>query len=284
MQSVFDRIERAASSSHAVLIAGEPGTGKGMVAQRIHLLGSRRDRPYIRISCLGAGPVDLSRRLFGFEGGANPGETEFTSGVLDLADAGTVFIEHIECMPDATAAALEDAVHGPPLNVRFISAATLTPAGPAVRLSLPASLWLDGEILVLPSLRERQDEIPSMAARSLGEACERMGTPPRRLAPEANELLVRHNWRGNLPELQSVMERAVLFSPGHEIGKAEIAQCLRPHQSARIGGVGGEEIDADAQLRVFLRRSGGSVDQAARTLGVSASWLKRRLDALRRKD
>ncbi len=283
MQSVLDRVERGGASARHVMILGENGTGRAIVAQKIHLIGGRREGPFISVSCLGTGAADLGARLFGREPGADPGAT-FSTGLIEIAQRGSIFIEYLESMPARTREDLLDTIAGPeggrpgvapPPDVRFLSSVTIGPGAPVLE-GFPADLRhrLGDECIVLPPLRDRCEDIAELAVRLLREACNRMGAPARRLTDEAIACLAAHTWRGNLPELESVIERAVLLSTADRLGPGEIRPCLNVQPGA--SGASGVEDP----IRRALREAGGRIDGAALILGVSRSWLQRRLGGM----
>jgi len=267
-------IEAAAGSEAAVLVCGEPGTGRESVARRIHAAGRRPDAPFVEVPCGALDPASAARALFG-EGD--------TSSRVVLARGGSLFLEDVERLEpplqNRLAAALGSLVrqgHSP----RVIASAPPRAAG----LGHDLRAMLDVIHIDVPSLRERREDIPLLIGRSMRELAREYGRPVKRLAPEAQAALVRHSWPGNTRELWNLIERILLLVP-HELVRVE-------DLPEGLGGAPGPAEDLyrdfdslEAGLRAFeryylhrvLSRENGNEEAAARRLGLTVVELAERL-------
>jgi DNA-binding NtrC family response regulator len=232
MQRVRDLAARVASSPINVLIEGECGVGKDVLAQLIHKLSPRGHQPFIALNCAGLAQSLLESQLYGYEKNAFTGATTAKVGLLEAANGGTVFLDEVGDMPPAMQASLlrvlearevwpVGAVKPRSIDVRFISATNKDLDGAVTKGDFRADLKfrLDVMRLKVPPLRERTDEIPALAATFVAGACADAGRkgPPLALGDEVLELLVSYRWPGNIRELKNVMERAVALCDGPEV-------------------------------------------------------------------
>jgi len=218
-----------------VLVAGEIGTGKGVVAREIHALSRRASRPFVEIGGCAATPASwLELELFGYERGAFPEATIATPGLFEVAEGGTLFLDEIEALPldlqGRLLAALEHrsvrrlgAAAATSQDVRVI-VATHVDLSDAVRRGTFRADLLDRfqlAMLTLPPLRERTDDIVPLARYFVGQFARSHGGAPR-LSIDAEERLRRYRWPGNVRELSIVIERAARRSEGEEISAEEL--------------------------------------------------------------
>jgi DNA-binding NtrC family response regulator len=230
MQRVRDLAARVASSPINVLIVGECGVGKDVLAQLIHKLSPRGHEPLMALNCAGLAPSLLETELFGHEKNAFTGATSAKVGLLEAANGGTVFLDEVGDMPAAMQASLlrvlearevrpVGAVKARPLDVRFISATNKDIDAAVAKGDFREDLKfrLDVMRLEVPPLRERTDEIPALAATFVAAACADVGRPRLALGEEVLDLLVGYRWPGNIRELKNVIERAVALCDGPEI-------------------------------------------------------------------
>src|SRR5271163_1698976 len=225
MQDVFALIQQVAPSRAAVLISGESGTGKELAARAIHLLSPRRAGPFVAINCTAMPDTLMESELFGHEKGAFTGAVERRAGCFELAQNGTVLLDEIGDMPVATQAkllrVLEDgrvrrlgAKSEVQLDVRVI-AATNSPLDNAIREGrFREDLFYRLNVfpIPLPSLRERKDDMPVLAAALLDDLNRKHGTKVTEIAADVNDRLRAYNWPGNVRELRNVLERAVIVA------------------------------------------------------------------------
>jgi two-component system response regulator AtoC len=231
MQLVREMATRAASSAINVLILGETGVGKEILAQLIHRMSPRADEPFVALNCAGLPQSLIESELFGHERGAFTGAASAKVGLLESATGGTVFLDEIGEMPLAMQAALlrvieareimpVGAVRPRPINVRFVSATNRDLEGAAAKGQFRSDLLfrLNVMTLVVPPLRERIDEIPALMTTFVASASREAGRADAlRVAPAAMDLLMRYTWPGNIRELKNVLERAVVLCDGPEI-------------------------------------------------------------------
>jgi len=315
MRRVYEIARRAAASDIAVLILGEAGVGKEVLAETIHHASLRGGAPFLRLNCAAVSEAVLESELFGHESReAHAAKV----GLLESANGGTVFLDEIGEMPHGTQAkllrALEDRTamrvgssNPYPIDVRFVTATNHDLVREVRESRFRGDLFyrIGGLVVRIPALRQRVSEIEPLARHFVREFCRRAGKPEPLLAPSAVELLRQHAWPGNVRELRSAMERAVLLSADGVVGQEHVQ--LEPELSY---GAGDMETDADTQVfdaptnlrpvspgareprirekepeahsereRVIraLEESGGNQTRAARLLGVSRRTLINRL-------
>ena len=291
MRQVFKRIGLAADSDATVLVLGETGTGKELVARALHRNSARAERPFVAVNCA-AIPADLMEsELFGHVKGAFTGAASDRAGRFREAQGGTLFLDEVGDMPLPTQAkilrALQEREITPvgasralPVNVRII-AATHRDLPDAVRQGrFREDLWYRLQVVPvhLPPLRERLGDVLLLAEHFLRQGG---GASPKRLGADAARLLLAHDWPGNVRELRNAMVRAALLCPGPVIGPEHIG--LQP------AAANGPAIDwngplapAVAQLeREMVTRAlaatMGNRAEAARRLGLSRQQLYRKL-------
>ena len=279
-----------------VLLTGETGTGKELVARAIHYNGPRRDAPFVDINCAAIPEQLLESELFGHEKGSFTGATATKPGLFEVAHRGTLFLDEIAhlALPlqGKLLRALEERqirrVGGTrtlDVNVRVI-AATHVNLQDAVRDGrFREDLYYRVNVvpIELPPLRVRQGDIALLAEHFLHAFARQYGVPAKSLARKAMEMLLEHSWPGNVRELRNAMERALLLAPGAAID----AQDLQLHGTARESSLGSTTLvfpaSADALLRSAARAmvylSGGNKSRAARRLDISRARLLRLLDA-----
>jgi DNA-binding NtrC family response regulator len=232
MQNLHRLAQQVASSDLSVLILGETGAGKEVLAETVHRLSPRAKGPFVRLHCAALSETLLESELFGHEKGSFTGAHQTKAGLLETAEGGTVFLDEIGELPLSTQVkllrVLEDrkvlrigALTPRAIDVRFL-AATNRDLGEEVargRFRLDLYFRLDGMSLAIPPLRERPDEIEPLARGFIAQACERTG---RRdlpaLSPEALDRMRAYSWPGNVRELRNAIERAVLLCGAGPIG------------------------------------------------------------------
>ena len=292
MQAVLRVLERVAGSEASVLITGEHGTGKEVVARWLHAASPRAERPFVAVNAGGLGEGVLESELFGHVKGAFTDARADRAGCFELADTGTLFLDEIANMPLGQQArllrVLETGEFHPVgssrarrVDVRVLAATNADIARVAAAGGFREDLLyrLNTVEVRLPPLRERKEDLPRLATSFLArELRSRGGTGPRRFTAEAMAALLAHGWPGNVRELVHVVARAVLLGAGDELTADDLA--LRPREAAaRV-----EDMTLEQAERYLIERAlascGGSVSDAARVLGVSRSALYRRLASL----
>ncbi|WP_434048523.1 MULTISPECIES: sigma 54-interacting transcriptional regulator [Sorangium] len=272
MRDLLATIERVAASRIPVVLCGETGTGKEVLARLIHDRGPRRARRMVRVNC-GAIPKDLvESTLFGHERGAFTGALQQQKGVFEDADGGTVFLDEIGELPPAAQAALLRVLEtgsfsrvGSPreieTDVRIVAATHRDLEAMSESGAFRADLYyrLGGVVIDIPPLRARKDEIEPLARRFLRVANEANGRSVQGIAREAVELLQVYNWPGNVRELRNAIERAVVVARGALVGpedlparvrgaRAEGERAFDPGRASDLGRASPPEIGADATL------------------------------------
>jgi DNA-binding NtrC family response regulator len=293
VRRVYTLAERAAAGAINVLVLGETGVGKEVLARWIHQRSARAGKPFLAVNCAALSGTLLESELFGHEKGAFTGAGAARAGLLESAPGGTLFLDEIGELPAGLQAKLlrvlearevvrVGGVRPRPIDVRFVAATNRDIEAEVARGEFRRDLYyrLNGMTLVLPPLRARAGDIPALARRFLRAlAGDRQGGPPH-LSAEALALLTTHSWPGNVRELRNVIERALLLCPDREIRVEHLpADRLRPLPAAAPApSVSGDRLDR-ARVLAALAACGGNQSRAARQLGVSRKTLVARLDA-----
>jgi DNA-binding NtrC family response regulator len=242
MMTVFDYIRKVAPSDTSVLILGESGTGKEKIAQSIHALSPRREKPLVIINC-GAIPENLAESLlFGHERGAFTGALDRRIGKFELADGGTIFLDEIGEMPLELQVKLlrvlqereiERIGGKSPLkiDVRIIAATNknLEEEVAAGRFRMDLYYRLHVFPIMVPPLKKRKDDIPELADHFIKVYSEKMGRKAPVLSDNALQQIINYNWPGNIRELEHVMQRAILLTDGNTIKEIELSASSKMH-------------------------------------------------------
>ncbi len=224
MKALMDQARRAADASVSVLITGETGTGKEVLASAIHRAGPRANRPFIAINCAAIQSTVLESELFGYEAGAFTGAEKRKHGLMEVADEGILFLDEISSMPlDMQAKllrALEERafrrVGGTNLikvDVQLLAASNRDLVSMLADGKFREDLYFRLKVvdLHIPPLRERKQDMPEFVGLFMRQNNQRMGVNITDITPRAMQALVKHDWPGNIRELRNVIERAVLF-------------------------------------------------------------------------
>jgi DNA-binding NtrC family response regulator len=283
--ALTDLVGRVAASDVSVLIRGETGTGKEVLARAMHEESGRKG-PLLALNCAALGDTLLESELFGHERGAFTGAVQAKPGLFESAEGGTVFLDEIAELPLAAQAKLLRAIESRQvmrlggvkpvdLDVRFMSAThrDLRAAVAAGAFRQDLYFRINGIAIVVMPLRERKDMVPSLAAEFLAAATARgRGTAPA-LTPAALAVLAKHDWPGNVRELKAVIERAVLLCAGAEIGSRHIVMdTAGADEPARPEG--GDERD---RIVAALEQCAGNQTRAAKLLSISRATLAHKL-------
>ena len=243
MQDLYTLAGRVAHGTISVLILGETGVGKEVLAAKVHNLSPRANKPYLRLNCAALSETLLESELFGYERGAFTGAVGTKQGLLETADGGSVFLDEVGELPMATQVKLLRVIEertvmrvgglkSRALDVRFIAATNRDLEAEITRETFRQDLFfrLNGATLVIPPLRERVDEIPILARAFLEAAARGVGlAKPPVLSTEAMDALLQYSWPGNIRELRNMIERAVLLS-----GEAPIQAKHLPLEKMRV--------------------------------------------------
>jgi PAS domain S-box-containing protein len=294
LRAALELAKHAADTSLAVLIQGETGTGKEMVAQAIHNASARSRGPFVAINC-GALPRELiESELFGYEGGAFTGaRKEGRPGKFELADGGTIFLDEVGEMPLEMQVRFLRVLQEKkvvrlggreeiPVDVRVIAATNRDLAREVARGNFRRDLYYRLNVIEirLPALRERPEDIPLLARHLLGNLRKRLGKPELELTPEVEAALVAYSWPGNVRELENVLERAAHLATG-PIRLEHLPGTVTGKEDAReIGLTPLEEAEKEAILNALVLCR-GNISRAARQLGIGRATLYRRLQRWR---
>jgi DNA-binding NtrC family response regulator len=289
MAPVLEVIARVGPSDANVLIEGENGTGKGVVARALHAVSKRAGKPFVTLNAGGISEGLFESELFGHVRGAFTDARADRVGRFELADGGTLFLDEIGNVPAAQQAKLLRVLETGEFervgssrtmraDVRILSAtnADLHAAVAAGRFRQDLLFRLNTIEVRVPPLRQRREDIPLLARQFLDAHARRYGKRVGGFEAASLELLLAHPWPGNVRELDHAVERAVLMSSGDRIRAADLG-LRRGGESPRLEELSLEEVE-NLLVRKAMDRFGGNVSQAARALGLSRSALYRRLE------
>lgn len=290
MQPVLDAITRIGPSEANVLITGEHGTGKEVVARTMHTVSPRASRLMVAVNT-GAVPEGLfESELFGHVKGAFTDARTDRIGRFELADGGTIFLDEIGNVPIRQQAKLLRVLETGEIervgssrsrrvNVRVISAtnADLRAACVSGQFREDLLFRLNTVEVHVPALRDRREDIPALAVHFLGRYASRYRRPVQGFEASALQLLMQYAWPGNVRELEHTLERAVLMCRGNEIQRADLGLDLVRPQGQNLEELSLESVEA-ILIRKALQRFQGNVSQAAETLGLSRGALYRRME------
>jgi transcriptional regulator with AAA-type ATPase domain/predicted ATPase len=293
-------IERTSASRRLppILLEGETGTGKNLVARVIHRAGPRRDAPFVDINCA-AIPADLlEAELFGFERGAFTDARQAKPGLFQSAHGGTLLLDEVALLSDALQAKLLNVIEErrvrrlgstrtEPVDLSIIAATNedLLAAVHARRFREDLYHRLAVVTLRLPSLRERREDIPTLAEHFLARACRDYGLPSKRLTSGARAALGAHRWPGNVRELANVMERVALLAETSHIDSDTLNLLTEPapSQKAPVPATPAQALGAQVetlerqQLLHALEETGWNVVRAAVRLGITRAMIRHRI-------
>ena len=300
IQALRDTVGRVARTDLPVLILGESGSGKEVVARAIHYGSARHARPFVPVNCAAIAESLLESELFGHEKGAFTGADATRQGKFELASGGTLFLDEIGDMSAGGQAkllrVLEDRsvvrVGGSqaiPVDARVVAATNrqLAEAVRAGKFRQDLYYRLTVVTIDLPPLRERRDDVVPLAEFFLGQFGRDAGRPRLKLGAEAKRRLKEHDWPGNVRELRNLMERVAFLCPGDTVEASDLVFILKPPA--------GEADDAFADMtladatRAFetrhiehaIERAGGKMTEAARLLGLQRTNLYRKMRLLK---
>ncbi len=292
MQTVLDVLLRAASTDAPVLLRGESGTGKSILAREIHASSARRDAPFIEVSCPSLPESLLASELFGHTRGAFTGAVKDRVGRVEAAHGGTLFLDEIgELSPELQAKLLHfvqehrfervGESHARTSNVRIVAATNrdLQTEVAEGRFRLDLFYRLSVVDVRLPSLRQRPEDLADLAESLLAKCALRLHRPVPTLSAAALSLLATHAWPGNVRELENELERATVLCPGGEIEPMHLSdrvQQARPNSPYLGGAFTIDAIESEHIARVLERAD--SFEAAAVELGIDDStlWRKRK--------
>jgi transcriptional regulator with PAS, ATPase and Fis domain len=310
MQRLYELASRVAQSHISVLVRGETGVGKELLAEAIHQRSPRAQGPFVRINCAAFSETLLESELFGHERGAFTGAVKAKPGLIEMAHGGTLFLDEVGEMPLSVQVkllrVLEDrkllrvgGLEQQSVDVRFVAATHQDLDLCVARGTFRQDLYfrINGFTLTIPPLRERVGEIATLSRFFIDRFASEQGRSSPELTPAALEFLEKHSWPGNLRELRNVMGRALVLCQGGAIHPEHLvfdaaprASSVRPDPeptplgatpipSALVGGTLGEDIAALERQRILaaLEQCAGNQTRAAKLLGISRRTLVTRL-------
>ena len=270
LRSVFDRVDMVAPSDLHVLLFGETGTGKEVVARAIHERSKRRDQPFLRVNCGAMAPELVDTELFGHERGAFTGAIAQRKGWFEQAHLGTLFLDEIGELSQAVQVRLLRVVQDGELlrvggveplrvDVRIVAATHRDLAAMVEAREFREDLFYRLAVfpVVIPPLRERVEDLPALAAYFAARAAHRFGLRTSMVSAADLLLLRRYRWPGNVRELASVIDRAVLLGDGHGLDVAR-SLGLSPRAGRAVGAPAtepGDELSLDDAIRHHIERA-----------------------------
>ena len=306
MEDVFDTIRQVAPTRATVLIEGETGTGKELVASALHALSNRRKGRFVAVHCAALSPQLLESELFGHEKGAFTGATERRIGRFEQADGGTLFLDEIGEIDASTQIKI----------LRVLGERTFERVGGNASVSADVrlvaatnkhleTLVAEGKFrddlfyrlnvvrLHMPPLRQRRDDIPLLVQAFLKQSCQENEKPLRELTADAMNRLLEYPWPGNVRELRAAVDTGVVLANGPKITLRDLPLALRQwtaggvqdRAAAPAPGMGGVspvsalniQATKDELMQRALQETGGNITEAARKLGISRRTLHRKL-------
>ncbi|MBI2197192.1 MAG: sigma 54-interacting transcriptional regulator [Candidatus Rokubacteria bacterium] len=298
IQRLLDRLQDSPRPP-AVLIEGETGTGKGLVARLLHERGPRAAGPFVDVNCPAIPDQLLESELFGYERGAFTDAKRSKPGLLESAHRGTIFLDEIALLPEGLQAKLLKvldervvrrlgATRGEPVDFWLLAATNADLVAAVRRGRFREDLYQRLAVvrLGLPPLRARGEDIVLLAEHFLARAAAEHGLPPRALSDDAREALRRNAWPGNVRELANVMERVALLAEGDRVTASALdlrQPAAEPQPGPGEAAPVGRTLEAVTRdhLRAAIAEAGGNLSRAASALGISRNTLRaqiRRLD------
>jgi len=298
MQEVLATVDRVARTNSTVLLGGESGVGKDLIARAIHEKSRRAAGPFIKINSTAIPENLLESELFGYEKGAFTGANASKPGKFELADKGTLFLDEIGDVPPAIQVKLLRVLQEREferlggtrtvkVDVRLIAATNRDLREALEQGTFREDLYyrLNVVPIDIAPLRQRKEDIQDLVNLFVSRFAGDSGKPVESITPEAMQILVNYHWPGNVRELQNIIERACALAKGTVLKAGDIHLDLRPAKIAN--GVGGFlpegmtlEHWEDEMIQEALRRANGNKSQAARLLGLSRNALRYRLSKI----
>lgn len=301
MREIFATVSRVAPTRATVLLAGESGVGKDMIARAIHHHSPRADRPFVKINCTSIPENLMESELFGYEKGAFTGANISKPGKFEQADTGTVFLDEIGDVPNSIQVKLlrilqereferlgsNKTKH---IDVRVVAATNVDLRAALENGTFREDLYYRLNVMPInvPPLRERKEDIPYLAGHFVDKLAKDLGTQVETISEAAIQKLIAYPWPGNVRELENVMERSMVLAPGKELQPDDIRLDLQPRSKSSGAPVqpGGEHFLPDGMtldefeksiIKEALKRAAGNKSQAARLLGLTRNALRYRL-------
>jgi DNA-binding NtrC family response regulator len=299
MKTIFDKIRKTAPTQGRVLITGENGTGKELVARALHQHSKRANSAFVKVNCAAIPSELIESELFGHEKGAFTGATQARRGKFELAHEGTIFLDEIGDMaPGAQAKVLRVLQEGElervgghetiSVDVRVVSATNKNLADEIKGGRFREDLFyrLNVVPLELPPLREHKEDIPALVEHFVKVACEKNDMRAKTIEQPAVSLLMQYDWPGNVRELRNAIERLVILSDGNVVREADVREVLpgaKPVRARYAQGVALRDLMSSAEREIILEAleaHAHHVSNTAKALGVERSHLYKKMRAL----
>jgi DNA-binding NtrC family response regulator len=301
MQEIFATIMRVAPTRATVLLAGESGVGKDLIARAIHHHSPRRDRPFVKINCTAIPENLMESELFGYERGAFTGAVAPKPGKFELADTGTAMLDEIGDVPGGIQVKLLRVLQEREFErlgsnkTRHIDVRILAATNRDLRAALEEGTFredlyyrLNVVPISIPPLRQRKEDIPFLAEHFVRKLSRETGAKADSISEAAVRKLVDYPWPGNVRELENVIERSLVLSAGSRLEASDIKLDISPRSAAAATSFlpDGMTLDEHEQaiIREALRRADGNKSQAARLLGLTRNALRYRLSQMGMED
>jgi DNA-binding NtrC family response regulator len=291
IKELFLMMEKIAPTKSNVLLLGESGTGKSMVAELLHNNSPRRDMPFMAINCSAIPETLLESELFGYKKGAFTGANADKQGLIEATDGGTLFLDEIGDMPLLLQSKLLKVIETGEVipvgstkhlnvDIRLIAATNKNLENAVKEGSFREDLYyrLDVIQLQIPPLRERKEDIPLLVNSFLGKAADRHGKGVSSMEQEAMNVIMNYSWPGNVRELSNVIERCVVLNSGGHIHISDLPVKLLGNSNVH-GTTLKESIEMHerAMVAVRLKEFEGNKEEAARSLGIDLATLYRKI-------
>jgi len=299
MRAIFELVDKVAPSSLSVLLLGETGVGKELLAEAIHRRSARASRPLIRLNCATLSETLLQSELFGHERGAFTGANQAKPGLLETANGGTVFLDEVGELPLALQAKLlrvveerkvfrVGATKSIDVDLRFVSATNRNLKDEIARGTFRQDLYfrLNGLSIEIPPLRRRRAEIPHLARVLLTRTCDSLGRATPAISEDAMRLLEGYAWPGNVRELKNAVELSLLLAGDGPVRAEHLPREVQAFDAATSTApisAGGDDLRSNVEtferdrIASALERCGGNQTRAAEMLGVSRRTLVTKL-------
>ena len=303
MQEVYAKIEQIADTRTTVLVTGESGTGKELVARALHYNSSRKEKPFIAINCAALPETLIESELFGHERGAFTDAQVRKVGQFELADNGTLFLDEVADLSQATQAKLLRVLQEKEftrvggtrtirVDVRLITATNKNLDQALKQGSFREDLYYRINVVPihLPALRERKEDLPLLVNHFLAKKAEEEGHSPKQISPEAMTLMMNYDWPGNVRELQNILEQMVTLCPNSIVRAEDLPDHFRKQiksmtlkEQALSGKISFERAVAEFERDIILealKKTRYVQTHAADLLGISRRILKYKMDLL----
>lgn len=300
IREVLRIVAKISATNSAVLIVGESGTGKELVARTIHNNSTRKDKPFLIISCAGIPETQIEKELFGYEKGSISGANSSEAGIIEMATGGTVFLEDVSELNKVVQSKLFRAIQDKqvcriggkaniPVDVRIISASNME-LGPEIKQgNFREDLFYRLNVISinLPPLRERGSDITSLTTHFVQKYSESSGVTVNGISQAAFQMLLYYSWPGNVRQLESVVERSVLMASSSCIEPDDLPTEITDTHACSIGeeakfvlpakGINFEQFEKDI-IEQAMERADWVIGRAAPLLGMTYKTLQYRLD------